>query len=94
LAPLLLAASLLTGCAPSAPTPDDTPFRAAIGDYLRSHNMAMTIKEIKEGPQIDGDTARLSASMTHEQLGGPSVTWEFEFARQPDGSWQAIRHQD
>ena len=94
LACLLFAVLLLTACGAPASTPDDTPFRQAIGDYVRTHNMAMKIKEIKEGPLIDGDAARLSASMTHEQLEGPSVTWEFQFARQPDGSWQAVRHQD
>lgn len=91
---LLLGALVLTGCGSPATTADDAPFRQAIGDYVRSHNMAMKIKEIKRGPLIDGDTARLTASMTHEQLGGPSVTWEFEFAQRPDGSWQAVRHQD
>ena len=26
--------------------------------------------------------------------GGPSVTWEFQFAKQPDGTWLVTAHED
>jgi hypothetical protein len=55
--------------------------------------MALKIKAIKEGPTVGGDTASLTASMTHVQLGGPSVTWTFEF-EQSNGEWQVARHDD
>ena len=84
----------LGGCQKLASAVDDAPFRNAIGDYVQGNNMAMKINEIKQGPVIDGDTARLTASMTHEQLGGPSVTWEFQFVKQPDGSWRATSHKN
>jgi hypothetical protein len=87
-------AVLAWGCGAPAPPVDDAPFRAAIGNYLQANNMAMKIKEVKQAPVVEGDTAQLRASLTHEQLGGPSVTWEFEFARQPDGSWRVARHRD
>jgi len=86
-----LVAALAIGCSASTSTTDDTAFRAAIGQYLLANNMAMKIKEVKEGPTISGDAATLKASMTHEKLGGPSVTWEFHFTKQSDGSWEVIR---
>jgi hypothetical protein len=85
---------IAAGCGRAASTVDDTPFRAAIGQYLQANNMAMKIKEVKQPPVLTGDTATMTASMTHEQLVGPSVTWKFEFARQPDGSWRVTRHED
>jgi hypothetical protein len=87
---VLLAASLL-GCGSPSPTVNDQPFRDAIGQYLKTNNMALSIKEIKQGPT---DAAELSAAMSHEQLGGPSVTWKFQFARQANGTWQVTRHED
>jgi hypothetical protein len=54
--------------------------------------MAMKIKEIKQAPAVDGDKAQLQASLTHEQLGGPAVTWDFEFEKQADGTWRVLRH--
>ena len=86
--------AVLVGCAKQASQVDDAPFREAIERYLQESNMALAIKEIKSGPTIDGSNAALSASLTHDQLGGPSVTWDFQFARQPDGNWSVTGHQD
>ena len=90
----LFVTAALVGCADKAPPVDDTPFREAIVEYLQNNNMALAIKEIKAGPTIDGGNARLSSSLTHEQLGGPRVTWEFQFAKQLDGTWLVTGHKD
>jgi hypothetical protein len=90
---LVLGISILLGCSRPASTVDDRPFREAIGQYLQANNMAMRIKEIKQGPVIDGENATLQASMTHEKLGGPSVTWDFRFAKSSNGSWEVTRHE-
>ena len=82
------------GCGQEAATVDAAPFRAAIEDYLRDSNMALAIKAIKQGPTVEGDTAQLSASLTHQELGGASVTWTFYFQKQPDGKWAVDRHED
>jgi hypothetical protein len=42
---------------------------------------------------IEGEQAAVSASLTHEQLGGPSVTWKFQFTKQ-SGDWQVTAHED
>lgn len=89
---LLMLTSLLgtiaaCGCGTPTTTVDDAPFRVAIADYLKANNMALKVKQIKEGPIVDAEQATLSASLTHEQLGGPSVTWKFQFAKQPAGDW-------
>jgi hypothetical protein len=95
---LLLAAALLfvacTGCHDRRAAVEETPFREAIERYLKAHNMALAIKEIKEGPRVEEQTATLQASLVHQELGGPSVTWTFHFARQTDGSWLVERHED
>lgn len=52
--------------------------------------MAMAVKEIKQGPAVQGERGQLTASLTHEQLGGPSVTWTFHFQKQPDGTWRVV----
>ena len=80
----------LLGCGRRPATADPTPFRQAIVEYLRNGNMAMAVKEIKEGPAVEGDTAQLTASLTHEQLGGASVTWKFHFKKQADGKWNVV----
>jgi hypothetical protein len=85
---------LCIGCGPAPATVDDTPFREAIGQYVQANNMAMKIKEIKQAPTISDNTARLQASMTHEQLGGPAVTWDFEFNKEASGKWRVVRHTD
>ncbi len=90
----LLGATGLHGCGAPTPTVDDAPFRTAIADYLRINNMALKVKAIKTGPVVDGEQASLSASLTHEQLGGPSVTWTFQFAKQPTGDWRVTMHED
>ena len=84
---------VVAGCGQPAATVPDPPFREAIGQYLQANNMAMKIKEIKQGPTIAGESAELKASMMHEQLGGPSVTWTFQFAKQDD-SWRVTSHHD
>jgi len=84
----------VVGCAEQAPAVDEAPFRRALVEYLQNNDMALAIKEIKAGPTIDGRTAQLSASLTHAQLGGPSVTWEFQFGKQPDGTWLVTGHKD
>ena len=88
----ILIALLVASCSSPTASVDDAPFRDAIGRYLQSNNMAMKIKELKEGPVVDGDAAHLTASMVHQQLEGPSVTWKFQFAKQSDGSWQVTRY--
>ncbi len=90
----VLGVVVVLGCGEDAPPVDDAPFRQAIVEYLESRNMALKVRDIREGPTVDGETASLSASLTHQQLGGPSVTWELEFARQPDGSWVVTSHED
>jgi hypothetical protein len=90
----LICATVFCGCGTPTPPVDDAPFRAAIADYLKVNGMALKIKNIKEGPVIDGEQASLSASMTHEQLGGPSVTWTFQFTRQPAGGWRVTKRED
>ena len=82
------------GCSGTSPPVDDVPFREAIGQYLQANNMAMKIKEVKQAPAIDGDKAQLKASLVHEQLAGPSVTWDFECVKQADGKWRVVKHQD
>ncbi|HJN10242.1 MAG TPA: hypothetical protein QF564_16260 [Pirellulaceae bacterium] len=81
------------GCGTPKPTVNDEPFRVAIADYLQANNMALKVKEIKEGPVIEGKRAAVSASLTHEQLGGPSVTWKFQFTKQ-SGDWHVTAHED
>jgi hypothetical protein len=90
----ILVTLISIGCNASKPTADEQPFREAIGQYVIANNMAMKMKEIKEGPVIDGNSARMTASMVHEQLAWPSVTWEFQFAKQANGAWQVTRHTD
>ena len=97
---LLKAASLalfccwLIGCGEPESTVDSAPFQSAIATYLDRNNMGMAVKEVKQGPSIDGDTATLVASLTRADVGGPSVTWTFRFERSPDGRWTAVSHED
>jgi hypothetical protein len=92
---LILSAILCTlaGCGQATSQIDDAPFRQAIEVYLESNNMALAIKEVKQGPIVDGQTAQLQASMTHETLGGPSVTWTFYFEQTGD-DWRVTSHDD
>ena len=84
----------LIGCGEPEVTVDPAPFKSAIATYLDRNNMAMAVKEVKEGPTVEGDTATLTASLTHAELGGPSVTWEFRFEKNADGSWKVVSHED
>ncbi len=93
---VLIAAVLvgMLGCGEEPAPVDETPFRQAIDEYLDSNNMALAIKAIKEGPTISGDNAQLSASLVHQELGGPSVIWSFHFERGQNGKWSVVRHED
>ena len=82
------------GCGGQAVSVDATPYRQAIVDYLRANDMALAVKTIREGPTLSGDTAQLTASLTHQELGGASVTWIFHFERKEDGRWAVVRHED
>jgi hypothetical protein len=84
----------LVGCGEPEAAVDPAPFEAAIATYLDRGNMAMALQEIKKGPTVDGDTATLTASLAHAELGGPRVTWEFRFEKGPDGSWNCVSHED
>jgi len=83
----------LPGCGDQSSPVDATPFLQAIDEYPERSNMAMAIKQIKEGPVLDGDTAHLTASLTHKDLGGPAVTWTFYFDRKQDGKWSVVKHE-
>jgi hypothetical protein len=83
----------LPGCGDRSSAVDTTPFIQAIDNYLERSNMAMALKRIKEGPVLDGDTAHLTASLSHKDLGGPAVTWTFYFDRKLDGKWSVIKHE-
>jgi ketosteroid isomerase-like protein len=93
---LILMAALLgaaaAGCVRQESRPDPEPFKKAIAEYLERNNMAMALKEIKQGPLVEGDTATLTASLTHAALGGPAVTWQIRFEKQRDGGWRAVSH--
>ena len=90
----VLVSCSLVGCGEPEVTVDPAPFEAAIATYLERGNMAMAVKEIKKGPTVEGDTATLTASLTHAELGGPSVTWDFRFEKNADGSWNVVGHED
>ena len=93
---LLWAASVVSwaGCGGSQATVDPAPFQAALTQYLAKNDMALRTKEIRQGPTVDGDLATMSASMTHRDLGGPSVVWEIQFRREANGQWTVIGHHD
>lgn len=84
----------LSGCGDKPSSVDTTPFLQAIDGYLDSSNMGMAVKDIKEGPVIDGDTACLTTSLSRKDIGGPAVTWTFHFNRKQDGKWSVVRHDD
>ncbi len=90
---LAVLVGLVAACGRSKPPAVDLqPFKAAIAQYLERNNMGMALKEFKEGPTIEGDKARLKASLVHATMGGVSVTWEFRFEKGPDGQWKAVEH--
>lgn len=84
----------LSGCDDAPAAADPAPFESAVARYLTRNDMALRLKEIRQGPLVDGDQATMSASMTHRDLGGPSVVWEFQFRRGDDGQWTVVSHQD
>ncbi len=75
-------------------TVDPAPFEAAVAEYLKSNDMALRLKEIREGPTVQADKATMAASMTHRELGGPSVVWSFEFRREEGDAWTVVSHHD
>jgi len=91
---LILCLCCFAGCGEPEPTVDAAPFEKAIAEYLERSNMAMALKAVKEGPTVSGDAATLTASLTHAELGGPAVTWEFTFEKSADGTWRAVGHED
>jgi hypothetical protein len=85
--------AVLAGCAKkAASTVDPEPFKKAVAAYCERNNMAMALKEIKSGPEVSGATATMTASMTHAQLPGPSVTWTITFEKDAAGAWMAAKH--
>ena len=89
----VISLTLLAGCGGTkGPSADPEPFKKAIAQYLEKNNMAMALKEIKEGPTVQDNTATLTASLTHAALGGPAVTWQIRFEKNADGSWKAVSH--
>jgi hypothetical protein len=95
-APMLMLAVLLVGLGGCGKSPgstvDPAPFEAAIAQYLDRSNMAMKVKEIREGPTVTGDKATLTASLVHREMGGPSVVWLFEFSEVQPGTWRVMSH--
>ena len=93
---LLIACVLLAavaGCSKKAATnADPEPFKKALAAYCDRNNMAMALKEIKSGPEVSGTTATVTASMTHAQMSGPSVTWTITFEKDATGAWKATKH--
>jgi hypothetical protein len=68
--------------------------KLAIEQYLRQNAMQLRIKDVEQGPKVTGTTATMSVSLTHAELGGASVVWEFEFEQGPGGSWRVLRHKN
>jgi hypothetical protein len=82
------------GCGQPEATVDSEPFETAIGQYLQANNMAMELKEIKQGPTVSDGTATLTASLVPQGLGSPRVTWVFHFTRGSGDTWAVARHED
>ena len=92
----VLAVCCLAGCGGSgepAATEDPAPFLQAIEKYLDQNNLGMSVKEVKAGPTVNGNTATLTASLTRSEVGGPSTTWTFTFARDSQGAWIATGYE-
>ena len=94
LALLALIVASLAGCGSPEAAVDTAPFEVAVTKYLAQNDMALRLKGIRTGPIVDGDRATMSGSMTHRDLGGPSVVWEFQFQRAEDGPWTVVSHHD
>ncbi len=90
---LLLAA--VCGCGKAQPersAADLAPFKKAIAEYLERNNMAMALKEIKQGPDIHQSKATLTASLVHATMPGPAVTWQFDLEKNSQGEWKVLSH--
>jgi hypothetical protein len=90
----LVLATLLPGCEKSKALIDDAALRQTIERYLDAHNMALSVKEIKEQTLSADRELQIKASLVHRELKGPSVTWTFLLQQQPNGQWQVLRHKD
>ncbi len=90
----LVLAMLLTGCGKSKALIDDAALRPTIERYLDAHNMALSVKEIKEQTLSADQTVQIKASLVHRELKGPSVTWTFFLKQEPSGQWQVVRYED
>jgi hypothetical protein len=87
--------ALLCGCGKAKPEGNATdlaPFKKAIAEYLERNNMAMMLKEMKEGPDVRETKATLKASLVHATMGGPAVTWQFDLEKDPQGVWRVLSH--
>jgi hypothetical protein len=85
--------AVVAGCSKKAANSvDPEPFKKAVAAYCDRNNMAMALKEVKSGPEVSGTTATMTASMTHAQMGGPSVTWTITFEKDAAGAWKATKH--
>lgn len=93
LLPLVILVVCSVGCGGTdQPAVDTQPFEEAVARYLEENNMALAIKEVKAGPVVEGARATMTASLTHAELGGPSVTWHFEFEKPKGLPWKVISH--
>ncbi len=84
----------IPGCGEPVATADPAPFEAAVTKYLAQNDMQLRLKAIRQGPTVTGDEATMSASMTHRELGGPSVVWTFRFSRAEGIGWTVAGHSD
>ena len=84
----------LPGCVKSKALIDDAALQQTIERYLDAHNMALSVKEIKEQTLSADRELQIKASLVHRELKGPSVTWTFFLHEQPAGQWQVVRHED
>jgi len=73
---------------------DPAPFQAAVTAYLAAHSMDMAVASF-ESLSVEGDAATALCRMEEKSglYGGVAVRWRFTFARQPDGSWRVLTHE-
>jgi len=92
LGPTAILPFALWGCR-GAPTPEQTkPFREAIENYLRAHDMGMKVDRFRD-LRVQGNSARAVVSMAEaEGMVGVRVEWTFDFARR-NGRWVVVRRQ-
>jgi hypothetical protein len=85
---LALLLALVAGCGKcksKAEAADIEPFQKAVAEYLERNNMAMALKEVKDGPVIKEKTATLTASLTHATMGGPHGHMGIHAGERPQG---------